>query len=173
MKTAAAMGVATAIAAGAHSVADSPVRAQASSEPRDETLETSENQLATAQDTAHPRTPSGTPSDLATDSARAPQAIQQASRHTGAGTAGSGHVQHHTASSAGGAPSVAPAPSSPPAADTPGTPAPSRPADSPPQAAQQPSGSSGPADGSDQSGQGGVLTGVVHGVGGVLGGLLG
>lgn len=170
IKTAAAMGVATAIAAGAHSVADSPVQAQASSEPRDETLETSEDQLATAQDTAHAQTPADGPSDLATDAARAPQAIQAASHHVVVGRAGAGHAQQHASGAVAQAPSTGhTAPSAPASTDTPGTPAPSQSSSS-----QSPSSPPPPASSGDsQSDQGGLLTGVVDGVGGVLGGLLG
>lgn len=182
IKTAAAMGVATAIAAGAHSaVSDSPVHAQATSEPRDQVLEMKDSQLGQATPAPHKHAPSHKPSALATDSARDPQAVgAPGGTEHGAGSAqtqtqpdarpSAAPVQHASRT-------IAPAPASTPSAQSP-TPAPSQPPTAEQQSPapdQQPSTppSSSSNGGSQSSGQGGLVSGVVNGVGGLLGGLLG
>lgn len=180
VKAAAAMGVATALAAGINSAANGPIGTQAAADTTGDPVNLAGN---SAPDTGHhtggtTATHESVPTGFATESATAPKLIQPASdiHQNTPGSAAVHAVQQATTPSSTA--TEAPVPSASTAPSAPST-APSTPAQPP--ASQAPAPAQGGSTGGDGSTSGGtqshpvgsLLGGVVGTVGGVVDGLLG
>jgi hypothetical protein len=170
VKAAAAMGVATALAAGINSAANGPTHAQAAADPSGEPVHLAGSSLPeSGGPTASQSQQQSAPTGFATQSAGTPKLIQQVASTAAAHTV---DALAHTA------PAAAPSPS----ASQPASPSqPAQPSDpsggstapgSAPTSPQTPPPSQGTG-GSGHHQGGGLLGGVVGTVGGVVDGLLG
>ncbi|MDI5966229.1 hypothetical protein POF50_006410 [Streptomyces sp. SL13] len=174
VKAAAAMGVATALAAGINSAANGPVGTQAAADTTGDPVNLAGN--SSSEGGHHTATTSGhesVPTGFATESAGQPKLIQPASDVHAVKSTAAHTAQTATQTAPGTTATQAPAPVTSTAPTPPPT-APSDPGSAPPPASSAPAPAQGGSSGSGSTGPvGSLLGGVVGTVGGVVDGLLG